>query len=75
MNYVNTVALGIEFRGRCWRHRRYRGQNLLECPVKYREYSFRGRNLGDAAGDSLKLHCSIYLRALTVDNNVVRHNL
>jgi hypothetical protein len=36
-----------------WRHRIYRGQNLLECSVKYKEYSFRGRNLGDVAGDSL----------------------
>jgi hypothetical protein len=43
----------MEFRGRCWRRRIYRGQNLLECSVKDREYSFRGRNLGDAAGDSL----------------------
>ena len=50
---VNTVALGTEFRGRCWRLRRYRGQNLLECVVKDTEYSFRGWNLGDAAGDSL----------------------
>jgi hypothetical protein len=45
----------MEFRGRCWRRRIYRGQNLLECSVKDKEYSFRGRNLGDAAGDSLKL--------------------
>jgi hypothetical protein len=43
----------MEFRGRCWRRRIYRGQNLLECSVKDKEYSFRGRNLGDAAGDSL----------------------
>jgi hypothetical protein len=45
----------MEFRGRCWRRRIYRGQNLLECSVKDREYSFRARNLGDAAGDSLRL--------------------
>jgi hypothetical protein len=33
--------------------RRYRGQKFLECPVKDREYSFRGWNLGYVAGDSL----------------------
>jgi hypothetical protein len=43
----------MKFRGRCWRLRRYRGHNFLECAVKDREYSFRGWNLGDAAGDSL----------------------
>jgi hypothetical protein len=45
----------MEFRGRCWRRRIYRGQNLLECSVKDREYFFRGRNLGDAVGDSLRV--------------------
>jgi hypothetical protein len=53
----------MEFRGRCWRRRIYRGQNLLECSVKDREYSFRGRNLGDAAGDSLIQY------ALTITNS------
>jgi hypothetical protein len=43
----------MKFRGRCWRLRRYRGRNLLECAVKDREYSFRGWNLGDVVGDSL----------------------
>jgi hypothetical protein len=33
--------------------RRYRGQNLLECVVKDREYSFRGWNLKNVVGDSL----------------------
>jgi hypothetical protein len=46
----------MEFRGRCWRLKIYRGHNLLECSVKYREYSFRRQNLGDAAGDSLRSH-------------------
>jgi hypothetical protein len=41
------------FRGCCWRWRRYREQNLLESVVKDREYSFRERNLGDVAVDSL----------------------
>jgi hypothetical protein len=44
----------MKFRGYCWRWRRYRVQNLLESAVKNREYSFRGWNLGDVAGDSLR---------------------
>jgi hypothetical protein len=43
----------MEFRGRCWRWKRYRGQNILEGAVKDMEYSFRGQNLEDIAGDSL----------------------
>jgi hypothetical protein len=43
----------MKFRGHCWRWRKYREPNLLESAVKDREYSFRGRNLGDVAGDSL----------------------
>jgi hypothetical protein len=59
----------MKFRGRCWRLRRYRGQNLLECAVKYREYFFRGYNLENTAGDSLKrltrVHCTHEHRAAT----------
>jgi hypothetical protein len=43
----------MKFRGHCWRWRKYREQNFLESAVKDREYSFRGQNLGDVAGDSL----------------------
>jgi hypothetical protein len=45
----------MKFRGRCWNRRAYRGQNILECAVKYTEYSFRGWNLENVAGDSLML--------------------
>jgi hypothetical protein len=31
----------MKFMGRCWRLRRYRGHNFLECAIKDREYSFR----------------------------------
>jgi hypothetical protein len=51
-----------KFRGRCWRSRRYREQKFLECAVKAREYSFRGRNLEDVAGDILSygiVNCKI----------------
>jgi hypothetical protein len=44
----------MKFRGRCWRRWRYREQNLLERIVNDKEYSFRGSNLEDVAGDSLR---------------------
>jgi hypothetical protein len=72
----------MEFRGRCWRRRIYRGQNLLECSVKDREYSFSGRNLGDAAGDSLRtvtfqivllaMSASTYTRGLPLAHGIHR---
>jgi hypothetical protein len=44
----------MKFRGYCWRWRRYRVQNLLKSAVKDKEYYFRGSNLRDVVGDSLR---------------------
>jgi hypothetical protein len=49
----------MRYRGRCWREWRYRGRNLLEWSVKDKEYSFRGWNLEDVAGDSLTTLCQM----------------